>query len=399
MIGKLSLKNLAGKPGRTAAMVLLAMFLSFSIFAGSLTVLSLQQGLNGLEARLGADIIVVPYEATTKFDVKSMLLQGNPGYFYLNRSFADKVATRPGVEATSCQLYLASVSAGCCSVAVQLIGFDPESDFTILPWAQETYHGEIGFGDVLVGSDISVPTDGVLRFFDVDCRVVAQLAKTGSALDTAVYANMETIQALIEASQAKGLNQYNDISADEVVSSVLVRVAEGYDVESVKNDINLHVRKVVAVRASNMISTIADNLTGVSRLIGAFIAAIWVLSLVIMMIALTMLMNERRREFAILRVMGASRRKLAGLVMAESALTNLLGGAAGVALAALVVFPFSGVIEARLGLPFVLPGGGRVLALALGSLAACLAAGAAISAVCAARISRIDTSLILREGN
>ena len=148
-----------------------------------------------------------------------------------------------------------------------------------------------------------------------------------------------------------------------------------------------------------MISTIADNLTGVSRLIGAFIAAIWVLSLVIMMIALTMLMNERRREFAILRVMGASRRKLAGLVMAESALTNLLGGAAGVALAALVVFPFSGVIEARLGLPFVLPGGGRVLALALGSLAACLAAGAAISAVCAARISRIDTSLILREGN
>ena len=68
-------------------------------------------------------------------------------------------------------------------------------------------------------------------------------------------------------------------------------------------------------------------------------------------------------------------------------------------LAALIVFPFSGAIEARLGLPFVLPGGGRVLALAAGALLACAAAGAVISGIIAARISRIDTSLILREGN
>lgn len=399
MIGKLSIKNLAGRPGRTAAMALLAVLLSFSIFGGSLMILSLQRGLSGLEARLGADIMVVPYEATTKFNVNSMLTQGNPGYFYMNRDKLDKVLSRNGVERVSTQLYLASVSAaGCCSVSVQIVGFDPATDFTIQPWIQETYHGQIGYGDIVVGSDITIPLEGTLTFFGVECRVVAQLAKTGSSLDSAVYADMDTIRTLIEASQQRGLNQYNDIDPDSVISSILVQVADGYDVEDVKNDLNLHVRQTVAVRASNMISTVASNLNGIARLIGGFIAAIWALCLVIMMIVFTMLVNERRKEFAVLRVVGASRRKLAGLVMGESLLVNLLGGVVGILLAALILFPFSGAIQHSLGLPFVVPAGGRILALALISLLACAVAGALVSAVSAVRISRIDTSLILREG-
>ena len=399
MIGKLSVKNLAGRPGRTAAMLLLAAFLSFSVFGGSLMILSLQKGLAGLEARLGADVIVVPSSARSKFNVNDILLQGNPGYFYMSRDYADKIAAREGVERISTQLYLASVTAGCCSASVQIIGFDPETDFTIQPWARETYDGRLGYGDVLAGSDISVPSDGKLTFFGVECRVAAQLSKTGSALDTAVYANLETIQALTAASQERGLNQYNKTDPATVVSAVLVKVEEGYDVEAVKDDINVHVRKVVAVRAGNMISGIAENLTGISRLIGLFIAAVWALCLIIMMIAFSLIINERKREFAVLRVMGADRGRLAGLVMTEALLVCLAGGALGTGLAALVVFPFSRAIEAALALPFVIPAGGRAALLALLSLGACAAAGALISAASAVRISRVDTSRILREGN
>ena len=397
---KLAMKNLLGRPGRSTAMVLLAAFLAFAIFGGSLMILSLQKGLDGLEARLGADIIVVPYEATTKFNVNALLLQGNPGSFYMRSAYVEKIAQRPGVERVSSQLYLASVSAGCCSVAVQLIGFDPETDFTIQPWIQETYTGSIGPGDVLAGSDIGVPEDGVLTFYGVDCHVVGQLARTGSSLDSAVYAGMDTLQTLIEASQEKGVNPNTlGISAENAVSCVLVKVAEGNDPQRVTDDINLHVRKVKAVRASDMIAGIAGNLSGISRLIGAFVAAVWALCLAIMMIAFTMIINERRREFAVLRVMGMSRRGLARQVLSESLLVSLIGGAAGVALAALIVYPFSSAIEGALGLPFMVPVGGRALALALGALLACGGAGALISAFSAARISRIDTSLILREGN
>lgn len=380
-------------------MVLLAMFLSFSIFGGSLMILSLQRGLTGLEARLGADVIVVPSSARSKFNVNDLLLQGNPGYFYMSRDYVDKVAAREGVGQVSAQLYLASVTASCCSASVQIVGFDPETDFTIQPWAAETFRGELGHLDILIGSDINPQADGTLTFFGVTCRVAAQLAKTGSSLDTAVYANLETIQTLIAASQERQLNEYTSIDPAAVVSSILVKVKDGYDVEAVKDDINIHVRRVVAVRASNMISGIAENLGGISRLIGLFIAAIWALCLIIMTIAFTMIMNERKKEFAVLRVLGAGRKKLAGLVMAEAALLNLAGGVLGILLAALVVLPFSTAIEGSLGLPFVIPDGGRVLMLAALSLLACVGTGAAISAVSAARISRIDASLILREGN
>ena len=399
MIARLSIKNLLGRPGRTCALLLLALFLSFSIFGGSLMIMSMQKGLAGLSARLGADVIVLPTEAKKKVSVNSILLQGNPGYFYMDQSVLSEIAAREGVERVSAQLYLASVTASCCSTAVQIIGFDPATDFTIQPWIQETYAGSVGHGDILVGSDISIPVDGTLQFFGVQCRVVAQLARTGSSLDNAVYADRETIQDMIAASIRLGLNQYRNIDPAAVVSAVLVKVKDGYEVERVKDDINLHLRKVEAVRSSNMISGISDNLSGISRLVGLFIAVIWALCLVVMMIAFTMIVNERRREFAVLRVLGVSRRGLSGLVMCESLLVNLAGALLGVALACLVVFPFSRAIGGALGLPFIIPGGGRVLALALGSVAACVAVGGLISAFSAARISRIDTSLILREGN
>lgn len=60
------------------------LFLSFVIFAGSMTVVSLQNGLGTLENRLGADIIVVPNTAKRKVDPKTMILDGTPGYFTWN---------------------------------------------------------------------------------------------------------------------------------------------------------------------------------------------------------------------------------------------------------------------------------------------------------------------------
>ena len=57
---RLPLRNILRHPGRTAALVILVSFLALSLFAGSVIVLSLNNGLENLERRLGADLIVVP---------------------------------------------------------------------------------------------------------------------------------------------------------------------------------------------------------------------------------------------------------------------------------------------------------------------------------------------------
>lgn len=395
---QLARRNLSRKPVRTAALILLAAFLSFSVFAGSMIVLSLQNGLESYESRLGADIVVVPYEARSHGTLESILLQGIPGYFYMDETYLDKVRAISGVESASPQFYLASASAGCCSVAVQIIGFDPDTDFSIQPWIRESYSRDLGDGDVIVGSGITVPKNRTLRFYNQDCRVVASLDQTGTGLDTAVYANMNTIQALMAGSQAEGFDYFGGADPQRTISSIMVKVKDGCSIESVANDINIHVRHVEATQAKTMVSSIAGGLTNVSRIIGGLTAMIWALAIVILILAFVMISHERTREFAILRVMGASQRMLSGLLRWEAAFISLVGAVLGVAVGALVVFPFSSLIRGKLDLPYLMPGSGVVLGLLVGSVVLAVAAGSLTSAISAYRISRIDTGLILREG-
>ncbi len=395
---QLARRNLSRRPVRTAALILLAAFLSFSVFAGSMIVLSLQNGLESYESRLGADIVVVPYEARSHGTLESILLQGIPGYFYMDETYLDQVRAISGVESASPQFYLASASAGCCSVAVQIIGFDPDTDFSIQPWIRESYSRDLGDGDVIVGSGITVPKNRTLRFYNQDCRVVASLDQTGTGLDTAVYANMNTIQALMAGSQAEGFDYFGGADPQRTISSIMVKVKDGCSIESVANDINIHVRHVEATQAKTMVSSIAGGLTNVSRIIGGLTAMIWALAIVILILAFVMISHERTREFAILRVMGASQRMLSGLLRWEAAFISLVGAVLGVAVGALVVFPFSSLIRGKLDLPYLMPGSGVVLGLLVGSVVLAVAAGSLTSAISAYRISRIDTGLILREG-
>ena len=134
-------RNVRRRPVRTAVLLVLTALLSLAVCGGTLLVSGLQKGLGSLEARLGADIMVVPYEARTKSNLESIVLQGNPGYFYMDNSRYEKIRGLDGIGQISAQFYLASASSGCCSIPVQIIGFDPETDFTVLPWLQRSYDG------------------------------------------------------------------------------------------------------------------------------------------------------------------------------------------------------------------------------------------------------------------
>ena len=69
-----------------------------------------------------------------------------------------------------------------------------------------------------------------------------------------VFTNAETIKALIRSSLDLNMNDFQNIDPEKVVSCVLSNVADGYSVEEVLNDINIHVKKVKAVRTKEMIS-------------------------------------------------------------------------------------------------------------------------------------------------
>ena len=218
-------------------------------------------------------------------------------------------------------------------------------------------------------------------------------------MDTAIYTTEDTVRVLLNAAQELGHDLKITGDPADVISAVYIKVAEGTDPQTVTDYINVHLRKLEAVTTKSMLTGISDSLSAIAGTVRVLVAVVWVLVLLILIAAFMMMIRERRREFAVLRVMGASRAMLSRMVLTESLLVSLAGGALGIALAAAAAFPFSGLIEEALGLPFLTPAIGRAFILAGLTLLAVLIAGPAASAWTAHRLSRVDAGTALREEN
>ena len=397
-LDSLPFANIAHNKGRTAGLVALVALMSFIVLGGILVTTCLQNGLKSLEERLGADIIVAPAEAKSKSNLESVLLDGTPGYFYMDKSYYDKVASLEGVEKASPQYYLATVKAGCCSMPVQVIGYDPKTDFTITPWIARSYKDDLGREDVVTGSNITGSAGSTILLYGVECRIVARLDETGTSLDNAVFATNETLCDLIEGSRKQGISVLADYDPKQVISTVQLKIADGYSVSDIADSINLHARGVTAVQTKAMMSGVADGVAGVARMVSALIVILAIASFVALVIAFLVAGKQRAREFAILRVIGASRNRLVRVVLVEALVQSALGAAIGCILGLVVVIAFNSTFESVLGLPFLLPAMPAVCAWTAAVFIASLVAGSLASAYSAFRLSKADPGTNLREG-
>ncbi len=394
---RLPFANLRYRMGRTVGLVVLVALLALIAYGGALVVSSMQNGLASLEARLGADIVVAPMTAKSKVDLEEVLVEGVPGSFYMDASYVEEIAALEGVEKVSPQYYLATVKAGCCSMPVQVIGFDPATDFTVQPWIARTYGGELGRDDVVVGCNITGAPGATIKLYGVQCTIVAKLEETGTSLDNAVYATNDTLRDLMGGSTRQGMPVLADRDPDEVVSTIQVKVENGYSVESVTDDINLHVRGAWAEQTRAMTAGVSDGVAGTSRLVGALMVVMWLLAAVLLVVVFTVIGRGRTREFAVLRVAGASRGALGRVLFVESAIISVIGALAGIVVALLLMLILNPSIESLLGLPFLMPDAATLVGFACAVFVVTMIAGPAASALSALRLSKVDVGQILRE--
>lgn len=393
-----SVKNMKRKPLRSALLSALVLLIAFTVFSGAFVIISLQRGLEVYRARLGADIVVVPSSATGHGSVDDILLQGITGNYYMSGDICEKLAATEGVEAVTKQFFLTSAKASCCSSRVQIIGFDPDTDFSIMPWIAESYSGTVQDGDVVVGAKIGVPESGRITFYGQEYTIAARLKETGTGLDSAVFANMNTVRKMaVNASSLLKASPFQGVDIDTAASALLIKVADGYSIEQVTDDINIHITKVKATPAKSMISDLSEGLTGTSALIGIMAAVIWAMAVIILVIVFALLSNERKKEFAVLRVMGASRKMLSLIMGMEAAVLGAIGAIIGIVLSVLAVFPLSGSIRDMLKLPFFIPDLWVVLLLAAGAFLISVSASVLTALLSAKKITTNETALLLRE--
>lgn len=391
----LAWNNLRRRPYRTVCLAGVVSLFAFILFGGAILNENLSRGLDSLAGRLGADLLVVPYGYDKQ--TQAALLRGEPSTFYLKADLLDKIRQAPGVAEASPQFFLASLDAGCCTAKVQIIGYDPRTDFLVRPWTRENY-GELKSGQVVVGSRIIPGVGEQVSFFGVTFTVASKMEPTGMGFDTSVFMTLDDVYDLMRTG---GLAEGDLSQVDGFISSVAVKTGPEQSPRDIGNelmrrhaiDYNLDL-----VLTKSLVTDIAGRLKSVSTLVWALAALLWFLALAVMGIVFASTLNERKRELSLFRLLGAGRSWLGRMILLEAGYIGFGGALAGLAAAALVIFPFSTLIFQAIGLPHLQLSWPLITGYALAVLALAGAAGPLASIYSALSLTRFDVYQTLREG-
>lgn len=392
---RIAFENIRRKPFRTFGQIFVVAMFAFVLFSGSVLSGSIKSGMESMSKRLGADLMIIPYGYEKQ--LQSALLRGEPSTFYLDQQLEEKIRSFPGVGNVSSQIFIASLQAACCSLPVQLIGFEPQSDFVIQPWIDGTLHHDLRDGEVIVGYKVAGKVGDEITFFGKPYRIAARLGSTGMGFDTSVFLNMATARKMIEKLEIAPL--YGIKTDHPVVSTMMVNVKSGFEPRKVANEILFKYAmdyNLDMIMTKNMFSGISSRLNAFSYVAFGVAGLLWITALGVLALVFSMIVNERKREFGLLRILGASRKKLNRILLTESLMVSTGGALCGLFLACLVLFPFSTLISMAVKLPFLLPAYGKMAGMALFSLILSVGIGPLSCFYSVCRLGRMDISFALR---
>ncbi len=198
--------------------------------------------------------------------------------------------------------------------------------------------------------------------YDFTYRVAGILEPTGSAHDRALFSDLRA-SWIIHAHDRRRAEDPNSprpteadlTDADRLVTGIYLRcVTRGGAATSplvpvVASELRSDPSIVVAEPKAE-IDKLFAIVSNVDQVLLAMAAVVMVSSGIGIMLALYNSMEQRRRQIAVLRVLGASRPRIFGLVLTESAVLGALGAAAGLGLGLIGAQAAAGVMKERLGL-------------------------------------------------
>lgn len=397
-IWNLAVMNLRKKTCQTIATLAVITIFAASVFGGGILFLSLENGLNSVKERLGADIILVPED--TEEEMKAILLQGNTSYFYMSKDMIDKVQKIEGIDEITYQYFFASAGSACCDMPVEIIGFEPDTDFVIQPWIQEKLKEKIADDSVVVGGDIQVSNGHSIRIYNQEYEVAAKMDKTGTGMDQTVFVNMNTLKHMRQAATKQGFRFLSgeEEDLDKQISAVMIRVSDKQNISRIAMEIKQKTKNVEVMISEKIVSSVSDSLSFIATVVKYVLFVLIAMVLAALSVIYILQMGQRKKEIALLRMMGMSKSKIGRMLVTEAMLQGILGAALGIMIASVFVFPFNVYIGDMIGQPYVQPGSLTTLLYILGTIV--LVTGASLISVSfsVAQIYKKETYQTMREG-
>jgi len=392
----LAIRNIRGSSFRSLVIFLCVMVVAMFFLSATLIIRGAENSLDVGLRRLGADIIVVPQGAESK--IETALLMGKPTKIWMPEENLAKLASIPGVAAVSPQIYLSSLyGASCCAVSEMfLVVYDPATDFAISPWLRRNLGRGLTKGEVIGGTFVFIPPgEKDIKLYGYHLTLKGNLEPTGTGLDQTMFMTLETARDMAASSMTTAESPLQIPPGS--ISAALVKVSLGADRHKVALQVFRDVLGVVPIESPNLFGSFRQQITGVLWGFVVIMGIIWAISAVLIGLIFSMAVNERRREIAVLRALGATRNFVFRSILSEACLLALGAGVLGIGLAAFGVYLFRDLIALRLGLPFLFPGALSFLGLFGIGLALALGTVVLAAILPAFRISRQEAAVAMRE--
>lgn len=385
---KLVIRDLKNRSYRNLVIIFTFAIIAATLFSAQYLISGAEYGLDQGTLRMAADLIVVPEDYLSERE--NSLLTGSPSMFFFNDSGFEQISHIPGVSGASPQILIATLEGqSCCSGFVQLIGVDPEHDFTIARWL-ETHPGVVmGKDDIIVGSRIDGDTGSDLKFYGHTFHIAGKLDPTGMmGIDMVVFTRIEDVYAMAEES---GIKAERTLAIPQgMVSSVLVTVEPGISPAVVGDEIRKQIPGTRTITPTSLLTTVTLHIAGITSLLYGSAVVVMLISIPLLAFISFTVSHELRQEIALLGALGVTRAFIRQLMIAESFTSSVIGCIIGIVSAAIFLISFQNFISFSLEIPFSIAPPPTLLAAAASTLLFCLAISGIASLYPTIRIVRSE---------
>ncbi|MBI1339923.1 FtsX-like permease family protein [bacterium] len=204
---------------------------------------------------------------------------------------------------------------------------------------------------------------------DKPFRVAGVLARTGTPVDRSVHVTLQGVEAMhvgwetgarsplasiMTAERLRGIS----LEPDEI-TAIIVGLKDRSSALAVQRRINtMDAEPLLAALPALALSQLWQIVGVVERALSAVSACVVVVGLIVILVTILNGLNERRREMAILRSVGAGRFDVFALLIAEAKLLAFLGAIAGLAALYAALYALAPLVRERTGVSIDMAGPG-----------------------------------------
>lgn len=331
VLGRMALTDVTRRPWRLGFLAAGIALAGAAFFGATVFQAAIGRSLDRRLARLGADVVILPASVTA--NLTPVLVTVEPSAEVLARGAVERLAAIAVVETVAVQRTLKLADAR-GHLPIDVVVFDPDADLTVIPWVEERLDRSFGSGDVLVGGRRPEAVGERIVVQGVELVVYGRLGLTGAGpFERSWFISSDTASRLADARgvMADGQPLPRDPLAEP--SGALVRLVAGRGPEELRfaaasmPDVRLVVGSGSQIEIRQAVQALAD--TSLVMLLVSLVAPA-----VLVGVAYTGMLAERRRELGMLLAIGVPRGGLVAMVVLEAMVAALAGALAGIVLAA-----------------------------------------------------------------